>query len=129
MQKRVYFWAGISWWGKTPGVAWTAEDSKVLFRTKNVCVGTVFKDEGTVWRVVQTRASSPDGNVYYVNHFANPDTIPHRNEWEWSTHDEIKEWHDATMTVPTITTGSATVTTHTTHKLSGILSPRQTRPR
>ena len=52
----------ISWWGKTPGVAWTAADNKVLFHhTKNLCVGTVFEDEdddGTpvVWRIVETRA-------------------------------------------------------------------------
>ena len=77
VQKSVYFWGGISWWGKTPGVAWTAEDNKVLFHhTKNLCIGTLFEDDGIVWRVVQTRAASDDGHVYYVDHFAYPDSAP-----------------------------------------------------
>ena len=29
IKKRVYFWGGISWFAKTPGVAWTAADIKV----------------------------------------------------------------------------------------------------
>ena len=95
MQKRVYFWGGISWWGKTPGVAWTVEDNKVLFlHTKNLCIGTLFEDDGIVWRVVQTRAASDDGHVYYVDHFANPDSAS--RPWQQSRHSEVKEWHDAT---------------------------------
>ena len=100
VQRRVYFWAGISWWGKTPGVAWTAEDTKVLFRhTKNLCVGTVFEDEdedgnAVVFRVVQTRAANPDGHVCYVSHFDFPDEIPHEDEWQESTYDEVKQWHN-----------------------------------
>ena len=99
VQKRVYFWAGISWWGKTPGVAWTAEDSKVLFRhTKNLCVGTLFEDvdddgNAVVFRIVQTRAANDGGNVCYVPHFEFPDEIPHEDEWLESTYGEVKEWH------------------------------------
>ena len=95
VQRRVYFWGGISWWAKTKGVAWTAEDTKVLFRhTKNVCVGTLFEDDGVVYRAVQTRGMSDDGNVYYyVNHFDYPDTIP--DEQHYSSHREVKECHDA----------------------------------
>ena len=63
IQKRVYFWGGISWWGKTPGVAWSAADTKVLFRhTKNLCVGTLFEDDGVVfhwrWRCPKNRTDS-----------------------------------------------------------------------
>jgi hypothetical protein len=100
IQRRVYFWGGISWWGKTPGVAWTASDSKVLFRhTKNLCVGTIFEEEDDagnpmVYRVVETRGTNADGNVRYVPHFEFPDAIPHEDEWETSSYDEVKEWHD-----------------------------------
>ena len=96
----MYFWGGISWWGKTPGVAWTASDSKVLFRhTKNLCVDTVFEEEddagnACVYRVVQTRAQHPDGHVCYVPHFTYPDEIPHSDYWETSLYTEVKEWHD-----------------------------------
>ena len=45
MKKRVYFWGGISWDAKTPGVAWTAADIKVSYKhTKNLCVDTLFAD-------------------------------------------------------------------------------------
>lgn len=95
VKRRVYFWGGISWFGKTPGVAWTASDNKVLFRhTKNLCVGTVFEDEGVVFRVVETRALADDGNVSYVEHFRFPDEIPHERYWHYSEHKEVKEWHD-----------------------------------
>ena len=99
MQKRVYFWAAICWWGKTPGVAWTAADNKVLFRhTKNLCVGTVFEDEDDngdpcVYRIVETRAQAEDGNVSYVPHFAFPDTTPPQNQWLVSTYGEVRAWH------------------------------------
>ena len=100
VQKRVYFWGGISWWGKTPGVAWTAADSKVLFRhTKNLCVGTVFEDEdengdAVVFRVVQTRAGGEDNDVCYVEHFDYPDIIPPESQWHSSTFGEVKRWHN-----------------------------------
>ena len=100
VQKRVYFWAGISWWGKTPGVAWTAEDTRVLFRhTKNLCVGTVFEDEdddgnAVVFRVVQTRAQNEDGHVCYVEHFDFPDEIPPERFWHESEFSEVKRWHN-----------------------------------
>ena len=99
IQKRVYFWGGISWHLKTKGIAWTAADNKVLFRhTKNLCVGTVFEEEDDagnpcVYRIVQTRAQAEDGNVSYVPHFEYPDEDPHPDLWEWSTYGEVKKWH------------------------------------
>ena len=101
MKKRVYFWGGISWWVKTPGVAWSAEDIKVKFRhTKNLCVGTVFEDEDDdgqpcVYRIVQTRAASADGTVSYVPHFEYPDDDPPENAWMYSSYREVREWHAA----------------------------------
>ena len=80
VKKKVYFWAGISWFCKTPGVAWTVDDVKVTFRhTKNLCHGTVFQDEDDdgnpcVFRVVQTRAAGDDNYVSYIPHFEFPVT-------------------------------------------------------
>ena len=107
MQKRVYFWGGISWWVKTPGVAWTAADNKVLYRhTKNLCVGTVFEDEDDngapcVFRIMETRAGGNDRNVSYVDHFQFPDTTPPENSghWKMSTFDEVKEWYAVSRAV------------------------------
>lgn len=105
MKKRVYFWGGINWWIKTPGIAWTAADNKVLFRhTKNLCVGTVFEDEdedgnSCVYRIVETRAQAADGNVSYVPHFVYPDTTPPENCWFVSGYDEVREWHAASRAV------------------------------
>ena len=63
--------------GKTPGVAWTAADDKVLYRhTKNVCVVTLFEDEGDIFRVVETPGMSKDGKCCYVDHFRFPDVVP-----------------------------------------------------
>ena len=104
IQKRVYFWGGISWYGKTPGVAWTATDTKVLFRhTKNLCVGTLFEDTDehgrnpTVYRIVQTRAQGNDRNISYVDHFKWPDTTPPESPAEWfsSSFEEVRDWHRA----------------------------------
>ena len=101
VKKRVYFWGGISWFCKTPGVAWTADDIKVIYRhTKNLCRGTVFQDEDDegnpcVFRVVQTRAAGEDNYVSYVRHFEFPDADPPEAEWMFSRHSEVKEWHDA----------------------------------
>ena len=95
------FWAAICWFGKSAGVAWTASDIKVCFRhTKNVCVGTLFEDDGVVYRVVETRAASENGTVSYVDHFRHPDGTPadERQVFE-STHDEVKEWHTASRAV------------------------------
>ena len=69
--------------------------------TKNLCVGTLFQDEDDngdpcVFRVVQTRAAGDDNYVSYVPHFDHPDTTPPEAEWEYSTHAEVKTWHDAT---------------------------------
>ena len=105
IKKRVYFWAGISWWFKTPGVAWTAADTKVLFRhTQNLCCGTVFLEEDDdgepcVYRVVQTRAAGDDNYVSYVKHFDHPDSDPPEAEWLYSTHGEVKGWHDVSRAV------------------------------
>ena len=105
MKKRVYFWAGICWHGKTPGVAWTAADNKVLYRhTRNLCVGTVFEDEDDdgqpcVYRIVETRAQGDDNNVSYVPHFAFPDTTPPQDQWLYSSYGEVREWHAASRTV------------------------------
>ena len=91
VKKRVYFWGGICWWSKTPGVAWTASDNKVLFRhTKNLCHGTVFEEEDDdgnpcVYRIVETRAAGDDDYVSYVSHFAYPDADPPENVWLCST--------------------------------------------
>ena len=102
IQKRVYFWGGISWWGKTPGVAWTASDFKVCWKhTKNLCVGTLFEDEGVVYRIVQTRAAAADNTVSYVDHFAFPDDIPEEEHWEYSSQAEVKAWHAASRAVLT----------------------------
>ena len=98
----MYLWAGISYWGKTVGVAWTASDMKVTFRhTKNLCHGTVFLDEDDdgqpcVFRIVQTRGASDDGTVSYVPHFVYPDDDPPEDQWSYSSYGEVKEWHDAT---------------------------------
>ena len=90
----MYFWAGISWWGKTLGVAWTAADDKVLFRhTKNVCLGTLFEDEGDIFRVVETPGMSKDGKCCYVDHFRFPDVVPPQRFWHQSKISEVKEWH------------------------------------
>ena len=105
VQKRVYFWAGICWWGKTPGVAWTASDNKVLFRhTKNLCVGTIFEEEDDqgnpcVYRIVESRAGGTDNNVSYVPHFTYPDTTPPECDWYVSSFEEVKEWHAASRLV------------------------------
>ena len=102
VKKRVYFWAGISWFCKTPGVAWTADDIKVTYRhTKNLCVGTVFQDEDAqgnpcIFRVVQTRAGGDDNYVSYVPHFDFPDADPPEAQWFFSRHGEVKRWHDDT---------------------------------
>ena len=104
----MYFWGGISWWGKTPGVAWTAADNKPIFRhTKNVCVGTLFEDDDddgnpVVWRVVESRAGGTDDYVWYVNHFDFPDEDPPYVEggpWEHSTYDYVKACHDSSRLV------------------------------
>ena len=104
IKKRVYFWGDISWRGKTPGVAWTAADNKVVYRhTQNLCVGTVFEDvdddtgEMIVFRVTETRAGGQDSYVWYVPHFEYPDEDPPRRNqagdyiWERSSYRKVKE--------------------------------------
>ena len=107
VKKRVYFWAGICWWGKTPGIAWTASDNKVIFRhTKNLCHGTLFEEEDDdgnpcVYRIVETRAAGEDNYVSYVPHFTYPDVDPPENVWSYSEFDEVKRWHQASRHVLT----------------------------
>ena len=105
MKKRVYFWGGISWHRKTPGVAWCATDLKVTYRhTKNICHGTIFEEEDDagnpcVYRVVETRAAGDDRNVCYVEHFLYPDEDPPQNRWHQSTFKEVRDWHRASRAV------------------------------
>ena len=109
IKKRVYFWGGISWWGKTPGVAWTAADNAVPFRhTKNLCVGTLFADvdddtgEEVVFRIVETRSGGTDNLIWYVPHFDFPDADPpyvENGPWLCSGFDEVKEWHQNSRAV------------------------------
>ena len=104
MKKRVYFWGGICWHTKTPGVAWTAADNKVVFKhTKNLCHDTLFEDEGEVFRVVETRAAGNNNRVSYVKHFDFPDSDPPEASGHWfeSKYSEVKEWHDASRAVLT----------------------------
>jgi len=101
IKKRVYFWGGISWWGKTPGIAWTASDNKVVYRhTRNLCHGTLFEDEDDdgspcVFRIVETRAAGADNNVSYVKHFDFPDEDPPESPDAWftSSFEEVQAWH------------------------------------
>ena len=103
VKKRVYFWGGICWWGKTIGVAWTASDLKVVFKhTKNLCVGTLFEDidddtgEPIVFRITETRSGGTDNYVWYVNHFDFPDEDPPPgDDWEHSSFKEVQGWHQA----------------------------------
>ena len=102
MQKRVYFWAAICYFGKSQGVAWCASDQKVVYRhTKNLCLGTLFEDEGEVFRVVQTRAASGSNRVSYVRHFDFPDSNPPEDSGHWieSYYREVKSWHDASRAI------------------------------
>ena len=72
-----------------------AKKSDVIFRhTKNLSKGTLFEDEGVVWRVVQGRTKL-DGNdvVFYVEHDKYRDKDPPLNECERSSFAEVKEWH------------------------------------
>ena len=74
---------------------------KVCYKhTKNLCVGTLFEDEDDdgrpcVFRIVQTRTASDDGNVCYVPHFQFPDHTPTENQWLFSSFGEVKEWYRA----------------------------------
>lgn len=97
VQKRVYFWGGISFHAKTKPVAWTAaEAKKVIWRhTKHICVGTVFEcDEGIVWRVVESKSiKNGEEVVSYVNHFEHPDQDPPIDQTEYSRYTEVRDWH------------------------------------
>ena len=100
VKKRVYFWGGICWWGKTRGMAWSASDLQVVFKhTKNLCVGTLFEDidddtgEPIVFRITESRSGGEDNHVWYCNHFEFPDEDPPRNQWYHSRFDEVQKWH------------------------------------
>ena len=63
-------------------------------------MGTLFEDDGVVFRVVETRAASENGHVSYVDHFQYPDeTVPADAQIFESSHEEVKEWHDASRAV------------------------------
>lgn len=100
VQKRVYFWGGISWWGKSPGVAWCASDMKVCFRhTKNICLGTLFENDGIVFRVTETRAQGERRTISYCNHFDFPDDDPPACSQFESSYGEVQEWHQLSRAV------------------------------
>ena len=68
---------------------------KVIFRhTKNLCAGTLFEEDGIVWRVVESK-SKKDGEevVSYCDHFEHPDEDPPIDETEYSEFKEVQEWH------------------------------------
>ena len=117
IQKRVYFWGGICWHGKSAGVAWTASDMKVCFRhTKNLCVGTLFEDDGVVFRVVETRAANGNNKVVYCDHFRYPDEeLPADARTYESWHHEVKEWHGVSRRFSTAA-GPSTAKRHAGHR-------------
>ena len=96
VHKRVYCWGCISVHGKSKLVVWTAKSAKnVIHRhTKKICVGTLFEEDGVVWRVVETK-SMKDGEevVSYCNHFENPDEDLPIDECEFSRYSEVRQWH------------------------------------
>ncbi len=51
---------------------------------------TMVTRDPCVYRVVETRAAGEDNMMYYVPHFTFPDEDPPRNQWYWSTYDEVK---------------------------------------
>ena len=58
VQLRVYCWGAISVHGKSKLIVWTAKAAKkVIFRhTKHLCTGTLFEEDGIVWRVVESKS-------------------------------------------------------------------------
>ena len=55
---------------------------------------TLFEDEGTVYRITETRSWSTDGNVSYCNHFDFPDEDPTRDVDQFtSTQSDVHLWH------------------------------------
>ena len=86
--------------GKTRLNTWTtAENGKTIYRhTKRICKGTIFIDEDTVWRVVETKSRAryqgrTTDVVTYCDHFRNCDADPPLNECEVSSYAEVREWH------------------------------------
>ena len=67
--------------------------------TKNLCQGTLFEDEGTVYRITQTRSMSDNGRVCYCNHFDYPDADPPERFQHYSRYSEVKKWHHASRAV------------------------------
>jgi len=99
----VYTWGGISWHCKTALHTWLASEATACIwrHTKRICVGTVFEDEGVVWRVTESRHREREEGlrgdvVRYCNHFENLDADPIRRLCEVSSYEEVKEWHEAT---------------------------------
>lgn len=103
VQKRVYAWAGIGWHGKTTLHTWTSKEAtKCQWRhTKNIMVGTVFEDDDVVWRVTESKSRAEYNGrmvdvVHYCDNFANPDADPPIDECEFSSYEDVKQWHSET---------------------------------
>ena len=61
-------------------------------------VGTVFADEGVVWRITESKHREPEefgteDVIRYYDHFDNPEFDPPRDECEVSSYDDVKDWH------------------------------------
>ena len=96
VQKRVYCWGCISVHGKSVLIVWTAKAAKeVLWRhTKNIHVGTVFEEDGVVWRVVESKSMQNGVEVVsYCDHFDNLDANPPIDDTHYSRYSEVKKWH------------------------------------
>jgi len=78
-------------------------------------VGTVFEDDGTVWRVTESRHREADFGttdvVRYCDHFVNLGGDPVRRQCEVSGYDEVRDWHadsrdklarEPTLKLPTV---------------------------
>ncbi len=48
---------------------------------------------------METRSGGNDNHVWYCNHFDSPDEDPPRAEWEHSSYDEVRQWHNDSRAV------------------------------
>ena len=96
VQKRVYCWGCISVHGKSKLIVWTAKAAKKVLwsHTKNISVGTVFEEDGVVWRVVESKSThNGEEVVSYCDHLKNLDADPHIDDTHYSGYKEVKKWH------------------------------------
>ena len=61
-------------------------------------VGTVFADEGVIWRITESKHREPEefgteDVIHYCDHFVNPEFDPPRNDCEVSSYDDVKDCH------------------------------------